>query len=383
VSARLASLVRKEFTQTLRDIPIVLLVIYTFAEILLCGWALTMDVKHIPTAVLDRDNSPASRTLIARFRQAESFALDFYPVDESELEALIDSGQAALGLVIPPGLGSDLSGGRPASIQVLADGTQSNAALLSLGYVERIVRRYSSAIEVARMSAGPPVIQAREGSLPSVINQVRAWYLPEMRYIHFNAVSMVSLAVVMVGVLLAAAGIVREKESGTLEQLMVTPIRPAELIFAKIAPLVLLEIVGLLIGVLLSFLVFGVAPHGNPVATLALFVALSTLAFLASAGIGIWIATYALNLMQALMLAFFVLFPVMFLSGTITPVSAMPVWLQWLAYASPMTHYLSLALSIFLKGAGIPLVWPHVLALAVFTATILAIALKRFRHSLA
>ena len=383
MSARLASLVRKEFTQTLRDIPIVLLVIYTFAEILLCGWALTMDVKHIPTAVLDRDNSPASRTLIARFRQAESFALDFYPADESELEALIDSGRAALGLVIPPGLGSDLSGGRPASIQVLADGTQSNAALLSLGYVERIVRRYSSAIEVARMSAGPPVIQAREGSLPSVINQVRAWYLPEMRYIHFNAVSMVSLAVVMVGVLLAAAGIVREKESGTLEQLMVTPIRPAELIFAKIAPLVLLEIVGLLIGVLLSFLVFGVAPHGNPVATLALFVALSTLAFLASAGIGIWIATYALNLMQALMLAFFVLFPVMFLSGTITPVSAMPVWLQWLAYASPMTHYLSLALSIFLKGAGIPLVWPHVLALAAFTATILAIALKRFRHSLA
>src|SRR3990172_8284843 len=127
-----------------------------------------------------------------------------------------------------------------------------------------------------------------------------------MRYIHFNAVSMVSLAVVMVGVLLAAAGIVREKETGTLEQLMVTPIRPVELILAKVAPMVLLEIAGLLIGMLLSYLVFGVAPHGNPAATLALFVALSTLAFIASAGIGVWIATYARNLMQALLLAFFV-----------------------------------------------------------------------------
>src|SRR3990172_4788046 len=204
-----------------------------------------------------------------------------------------------------------------------------------------------------------------------------------MRYIHFNAVSMVSLAVVMVGILLAAAGIVREKEAGTLEQLMVTPIRPAELILAKVVPMVLLEVVGLLIGILLSFLVFGVAPHGNPAGTLLLFVALSTLAFVASAGIGICIATYARTLMQALLLSFFILFPVMFLSGTITPVSAMPQWLQWLAYASPMTHYLSLALGTFLKGARMVVVWPHVLALAAFTAAILAIALARFRRSLA
>ena len=383
MGTRLASLIRKEFTQTFRDLPIVVLVIYVFAEILLCGWALTMDVKHIPTAVLDRDNSPASRALIEDFRQADSFTLDFYPADESELEALIASGQAALGLIIPQGLGRDLSANRPASIQVLADGTQSNAALLSLGYVEQIVRRYSSEIEVGRLSASPAAVLATAGGIPSVVNNVRAWYLPEMRYIHFNAVSMVSLAVVMVGILLAAAGIVREKEAGTLEQLMVTPIRPAELILAKVVPMVLLEVVGLLIGILLSFLVFGVAPHGNPAGTLLLFVALSTLAFVASAGIGIWIATYARTLMQALLLSFFILFPVMFLSGTITPVSAMPQWLQWLAYASPMTHYLTLGLSIFLKGVGLVVVWPHVFALAAFTAAILAIALARFRRSLA
>lgn len=381
MSARLKPLIHKEFIQTFRDVPIVILVIYVFAEIILCGWALTMDVKHIPTAALDRDNSPASRALIERFKQAESFAVDFYPADEAELEQLLDAGQAALGLVIPPDLGRDLAAGRPAQIQVLADGTQTNPALLSLSYVQQIVRGYSFEIEVQRLTQSGQ--QVAYNNLPSVINNVRAWYLPEMRYIHFNMVSMVSLSVVMVGVLLAAAGIVREKETGTLEQLMVTPIRPFELILAKVVPMVVLEIVGLLIGIGLSFFVFGVAPHGNPFGSLSLFIALSTLAFLASAGIGIWIATYARNLMQALLMAFFILFPMMFLSGTITPVSAMPVWLQWISFLSPMTHYLSLALNIFLKGVGLSVTWTHAIILTAFTAFILWIALRRFRRSLA
>jgi ABC-2 type transport system permease protein len=379
MSTRLRALVRKEFIQTLRDVPIVMLVLYSFAEIVLCGWALSMDVKHTPTAVLDRDNSPGSRALVERFRQADSFKVDFYPADEAELERLLDTGQAALGLIIPPGLGRDLAGTRPASIQVLVDGTQPNSALLSLGYVQQIVRRYSSEIEVARLNqSGQPAASG----LPGVVNRVRAWYLPEMQYIHFNMVSMVALAVVMLGTLLAAAAIVREKESGTLEQLMVTPIRPLELMFAKVMPMVALEVVGLGIGTALGYVVFGVAPHGNRLAALGLFFALSTLAFLASAGIGIWIATVARNLLQALLIAFFVLFPMMFLSGTITPVTAMPMWLQWISFLSPMRHYLSLALSVFLKATSLSVVWPHAAALAGFTVVILGIGLARFRRSL-
>lgn len=379
MNTRLRALIRKEFIQTLRDIPIVVLVLYTFAEIVLCGWALTMDVRHLPTAVLDRDQSPASRALVERFRQAESFDVAFYPADEGELERLLDTGQATLGLIIPPDLGRDLAGGRPASIQALADGTQSNTTLLALGYVQQIARRYSSEIEVARLDR----MGTQVGGLPSVVNQIRAWYLPGMTYIHFNLVAMVTLAVVMLGTLLAAAAIVREKETGTLEQLMVTPIRPTELILAKLIPMVVLEISGLGIGVSLGYLVFGVSPHGNPTAVLALFFALSTLAFLASAGIGVWIATVARNLMQALMISFFILFPMMFLSGTITPVTAMPEWLQWISILSPMRHYLTLALSLFLKGAGMRVVWPQVAMLAAFTVTILGIAVVRFRRSLA
>lgn len=382
MNARLKSLIRKEFIQTFRDAPMVFLVIYVFAEILLCGWALTMDVKHVPTAVLDRDNSPQSRALIERFRQAESFAVDFYPADETELERLLDSGQAALGLVIPPRFSRDLAAGRRTQIQVLADGTQTNPALLSLGYVNQVVRGYSSEIEIQRLNQSGG--QVAYDNLPSVINNVRAWYLPEMRFIHFMVVSMVSLAVVMLGVLMAAAGIVREKESGTLEQLMVTPIRPVELILAKIVPMLVLEMIGLLIGIALSLLVFGVSPHGvNPFWTLVSFVALSTLALLASAGIGIWIATHARNLMQALMLAFFVIFPMMFLSGTLTPIAAMPNWLQSLSFLNPMTHYLQLALNIFLKGVNLSVTWSHAIILAAFTVAILWIALRRFRRSLA
>ncbi len=379
MTTRLLSLIRKEFIQTFRDIPIVILVLYTFAEILLCGWAVTMEVRHIPAAVLDRDNSPASRALIKRFDQGQNFHLDFYPSNEAEVERLLDSGQTMLGIVIPSGLDRDLAAGRPANIQVLVDGTQSSAALLSLGYINEIVRRYSSKIEITHLNRSGESLRG----FPGVVNNVRAWYLPELRYIHYGMVSMVTLAVVLLGIRLASAAIVREKESGTLEQLMVTPIRPWELILAKVIPMIVLEVGGLLLGVILSFFVFGVAPHGNPIKTLSLFIALSTLAFLATVGIGIWIATYARNQMQALLLTFFVLFPMMFLSGTITPVAAMPNWLQWLSFLSPMRHYLSLSLGIFLKGLSLELLWPHVLALAGFTILILWIGLLRFHRSLA
>lgn len=378
MSTRLLAIIRKEFLQTFRDIPIVALVIYSFAEIILCGWAVTMEIRHIPTAVLDRDNSPASRALLQQFERSSNFHLDFYPTGEQEVERLLNSGEALVGIIIPPGLSRDVLAGKPANIQVLVDGAQSNAALLSIGYVNEIVRRYSSEIQLTRLNRSGKSLRG----LPAIINNVRAWYLPELRYIHYGMVSMVTLAVVLLGIRLASASIIREKESGTLEQLMVTPITPFELILAKVIPMIVLEIGGLLIGVTLSFIVFGVAPHGNPIATLSLFIALSTLAFLATVGIGIWIATYARNQIQALLLTFFVLFPMMFLSGTITPVSAMPIWLQWLSFVSPMRHYLALALGIFIKGLGVTVVWPHALTLASFTVLILWIGLRRFRHSL-
>lgn len=380
MSTRLFSLIRKEFIQTMRDVPVVMLVLYIFAEIVLCGWSLTMDIKHIPTAVLDRDQTQTSRELVSRFSHAENFRVDYYPQDEAELDRIMDSGKITLGLIIPAGLGQDIVAGKPVEFQAIVDGTQPNASLITLGYVQRIAGQYSANILVERLERSE--LAATSGGLPSVTNRLRAWYVPGMTYIHFSMVSMITLAVVMLGILLTAASIVREKEAGTLEQLMVTPIRPIELILAKVLPMVVLELGGLAIGLALSYLIFGVAPHGVPAVTLALFFALSTLAFLVSAGIGIWIATMVKSLQQALMLSFFILFPVLFLSGSLTPVSAMPVWLQWISFFSPMRHYLSLALSLFLKGVGMKVVWPHVGLLAAFTFLIVLVAMMRFRRSL-
>lgn len=377
---RLRALVRKELIQTLRDVPIVVLSLYIFAEIVLCGWALTMDVRHVPTAVVDRDQTPASRDLVRRFRAVDAFALDRYPAGEAELERLLDTGEVSLGIVIPAGFGGSLAGGRPAEVQALLDGTETNASLLTMGYVLQVVRDYSAGIEVERLER---TAAGALSGLPRVVNEIRAWYLPGMTYIHFIMVSMVTLAVFMLGVVLAAAAIMREKEAGTLEQIMVTPTRPLELVAAKILPMVLLEVVGLAIGLVLSYAFFGVSQRGpNPAWTLALFFALSILAFLASAGIGVWIATASRNLQQALLLAFFILFPVMFLSGTLVPVTSMPWVLERLSLLSPMRHYLTIGLDLFLKGVGMATVWPHVLVLAGFTAAVMAIGVGRFRRSL-
>lgn len=160
---------------------------------------------------------------------------------------------------------------------------------------------------------------------------------------------------------------------------MVTPIRPLELILAKLLPMVILEIFGLMIGLLIAYFVFGVSAHGNPWVTLPLFFGVSTLAFIASSGIGMWIATVAKNLQQSLMIAFLMLFPVMFLSGTLVPITSMLVWLQWVSFFSPMRHYLSVALNLFLKGTQINVVGSHVVLLAAFVIIILGIAVVRFR----
>jgi ABC-2 type transport system permease protein len=375
---RLKSLIRKEFLQTFRDVPIVLLVLYVFTEIALCGWALTMDVRHIPTAVLDRDQSAASRALLERFRQADSFKIDFVVTSELELDRLMDRGDILIGLILPPRMERDLAQGKPVTMQAIADGTQTNTALIALSYVEQITGRYSTQIQVDRLDQlGKAQTIAM---LPAVVNQIRAWYVPDMAYIHYGMISMVSLAVVMIGIQMSSASVMREKEVGTLEQLMVTPIRPLELILAKLLPMVILEIIGLIIGLLIAYFVFGVSAHGNPWVTLPLFFGLSTLAFLASSGIGMWIATVAKNLQQSLMIAFLILFPVMFLSGTLVPITSMPVWLQWVSFFSPMRHYLSIALSLFLKGTPIHVVGSHVALLAAFVIIIMGIAVARFRR---
>jgi ABC-2 type transport system permease protein len=214
-------------------------------------------------------------------------------------------------------------------------------------------------------------------ALPAVASQVRIWYNPQLEFRHFMAISMVVVAALMVGVITAAAGLVREKESGTIEQLMVTPLRSDELVAAKAAPPFAISMLALAPSLVIAK-AFGVPLAGS----LALFVGASASALAAFLSIGFFIGTLAENLQQALLLAFLVLFPLMFLSGTIVPIESTPIVMQWLSYLSPVRYYMEIALGILLKGVGLDVLWPQVAALVVTAGVLTTWSIARLRGHL-
>ncbi|HEX6303261.1 MAG TPA: ABC transporter permease [Anaerolineales bacterium] len=375
MSRRLIGLMRKEFIQFRRDKALVLLILYTFVEIAICGWALTLEVQDMPAVVYDGDRSPQSRELVRDFARLENFDLFARVQDPTEIEGLMDAGKVRLALVIPLNFGRDIQAGAPTQVQLLVDGSNSSLAGQATAITSGLVRAYNAEL-VLNSPAG-----ARLGGtalLPAVNNLVRVWYMPQMKYVHFIMLTMLTISVLILGVLLPAASIVREKEAGTFEQLMVTPIKGLELIIAKTVPMVLLKLVGLTLGVGMSLWLFDVPLRGS----LALFYGISLLMFFSSMGIGVLIGSFAQNMQQTLLVAFFIFFPVAFLSGTMVPVSNMPDFMQWLTYLSPLRYYVEATLGIFLKGVGLEILWPQAVALAVFGLALLGTGTLRLRRSL-
>jgi ABC-2 type transport system permease protein len=373
--SRLSSIIKKEFIQFFRDKALVLLVIYIFLEVAICGWALFLDVKNLPTAVYDLDKSALSREIIQKFSSTENFAVKYYLNDYKSIDKLLDSGQATLAIVIPQNFSATIMQGQTAKIQLLVDGSNSNTATLALGYASTIIRGFSESIEIKRMG----LTESQLEQIPTVSNLITAWYEPGLNVTHFVLISMVAIAALFTGVLLAAGAVIREKEAGTLEQLLVTPIKPHELLLAKILPMGILKMVGLVIGVSIAVFMFGVPVRGS----LILFLLLSTFLFFAAMGIGVYVGTISKNMQQALLLCFFILFPVMFLSGTIVPISSMPKLLQWLSYLSPLRYYMDIIIGIFLKGVGISTLWKQTLGLAVIGFLIFVISSNKFRRRIA
>lgn len=373
---RLSGLMRKEFIQFFRDKALVILIFYTFLEIALCGWALTLEVKNMPTAVYDADRSAESRALIADFARLDSFKLVEQVDSPAAIDSLMDSGEAQLALVIPANFSRNLQAGTPVQMQLLLDGSNSSIAGQALADAGGLLRDYNEQIILERVERSG---QAGHSFLPQVKNLVRIWYMPQLKYVHFIMLTMLAITVLMLGILIPAAGIVREKEAGTFEQLMITPITAAELIIAKIVPMLLVKLAGLTVGVAMSMWLFGVPLRGS----LLLFYAVSVLMFLSSSGIGVLMGAFAQNMKQVLLLAFFILFPLAFLSGTMVPISNMPPFLQWLTYLSPLRYYVEATLGIFLKGVGVDVLWPQMLGLTLYSLFFLVFSATRFRKSLA
>ena len=352
---RVRALIKKEFIQFFRYRPLVFLVIWTIAvEIAICAYAITYDVTHLSLVVQDMNGSQESRELVSRFAQTEYFDIKYAGVTVQEIEDLLDSEQVDIGIAIPPDFSRRLAQGLQSSVQILLDGSNSNAALIALGYAERIIRSYSRKIEVNRLQKTAGIGEP----LPAITNQLRSWYNPDLKSVHFVVVSMLVLGVMMIATIHPAAAVAWEKEAGTIEQLMVMPFRPWEIMVAKVAPTFVVSLGSLALALWVPWW-FEVPIRGS----LLLFFALTAIFLFSSLGWGLFLGTLAENLQQALLLAFFSIFPILVISGTLVPVESMPQPIQLLSYLSPLTYYMEIGLGIFLKGIGFDLLWRQVLAM--------------------
>jgi ABC-2 type transport system permease protein len=373
---RIAHLLIKEFLQLKRDKSARFrLLIPPIIQMLLFGYAATFEVFNVSTAMLDQDHTPESRALIAAFVHSSRFKLTTHAQTHREVEDAVASSDAQVGIVLPPGFSELLRKGQSAPIQVLVDGTNSNTALIALGYVSEIAGSFgrSYALDLAQRTGralGQPLVHIDVAR--------RYWYNPNLNSRWFFVPGVIGTLVLITIVNLTAFAIVREREVGTLEQLLVTPIRPSEFILGKTLPFFLIGLIEVSIIAGIGMLWFRVPFAGNPF----LLFAGTCLFLLSTLAIGLLISTLCKTQQQAFASNFFVLNPMFILSGFSFPISSMPQALQWLTFLDPLRYYLVIIRGTFLKGVGIDILWPQMLALATIGLTLLTISVFRFRKSL-
>lgn len=347
--ARLRGLIGKEFRQMLRD-PVVLFLIFwlTTVEVAMCTMAIGMDVRNLKLGLIDRDRSEVSRTLVEELTSADTFVLTGLYSSERGAERHLRKGDLDALVEIPPGFGARVASGRTAPFGVVVDGSNADVASRARAYIVEMTARFAQ-------QRGMGAMPAHGGVQPAV----RVWYNPDLTNTRFTALAMIAQAGFMLAILLPAAGLVREKQNGTMEQIRVTPIRAHELFIGKIIPPVTIA-TGSLFPSLLVARLLGVPMEGS----LPLFLLLNLITLLSAVSIGIFIGAITNTLQQALLTSFFSLFPLLFLSGSVTPIESMPDWLQYGIQVSPLRHSIAIVGGLFLKGAGIAELWPHAAALA-------------------
>jgi ABC-2 type transport system permease protein len=374
MGTRIWPIIRKEFIHIFRD-PRTLVVMFVMPlmQLILLGYAATTDVRNVALAVFDQDRTPQSRHLIEAFVSSGQFHVARYVGGQRELASTIDAGGARAGLVIPPMYGSDLAGGRGAQVVFVLDGSDPSVASSSLSAARLIGQSEATAIQQQTL--------ARRGATTTgapLEVRTRVWYNPDMASAVFMIPGLIGLVLQLQATLLTASAVVRERERGTIEQLIVTPIRPYELIIGKILPY---AIVALLITVevmLFGTLWFHVPIQGSPL----LLLAIAALFLVSALGVGLLISTIANTQQEAFLLTFLTLLPSVFLSGFIYPIAAMPWLLQLLSGAIPLTYFLIVVRGIVIKGVDLPTLMPQVNALAVFGAVLITLASLRFRKRL-
>jgi len=381
---RIVEIIKKDFRQALREPRMrVLLVGPPILQLIIFGFAVNLDVENSPIGWLDADRTPVSRNLREAFEGSRYFAVAAYPATDAEVQDLLDRGEVRAVIRILPGFGRDLARGRQTTVQILVDGTNSNTAAIVSNYISRVVGQYSREIMrqqqrdlLARRSAYDP--DPIRLAVPGLDVQPRVWFNPHL-YSRFYFVPGVIVNIVgLVTIMLTAMSIVREKELGTMEQLMVTPIRPMELMVGKLLPFALVGILEVILVTSAALLVFQVPFRG----TAAMLLVSAGLFLMTTLGIGLFLSTISSTQQQAMMASFFFFLPAFMLSGFAFPIRNMPLVVQWLTYLNPVRYFIEIVRGVFLKGVGVEILWPQMLALLAYGILILVFSTLRFHKRL-
>jgi ABC-2 type transport system permease protein len=368
---RVRELVRKEFIQLFRDRknrP--LLVIAPLIQLILFGYVVTTDVRDITVGVIDQARTPESRRLIEAFDGNPTFRITEVVQAPKELERLLLKRRVDIGLQIPPDVSERIRTGETAEVQVLVDGSMSNMAAVRIAYSVNVLDTFNS--QLLRE------LHRRRIDFGEIDGRVRTWYNPNLDSQYYYVPGIVAFLVMLLSLLFTSMAVVREKEAGTMEQLIVTPLKATEFILGKTIPFILIAQGQMILVILFARLWFQIPMAGSG----PLLLAASSIFLLSTLGIGLLISTVSRTQQQAMMTNFFFILPFFMLSGFVFPIANMPTLVQWLTHLNPLSHFLIIIRGVFLKGTGFAILWPQFLELAVLGGVVFAVAVWRFRTRL-
>jgi ABC-2 type transport system permease protein len=372
---RLRHLIWKEFIQVLRDKKLRLFIFLPpIIQLIAYGYAINFDIKHVPTAIYDQSRSAESRHLISRFTSSDYFAIKDFIHTEAELRRLIDENLVTMVLRIPYDFARQIKSDQSASVQVVVDATDSNAALIVGRYASTVIADFSLTILQERLAR----LGAVQVKSPVTIEQ-RAWYNINLSSRYSFVPGVIAMVVMLVSLMLTALAVVREKEIGTIEQILVSPIRPVEFMLGKTIPFIVISLLDMVVIILVGVFWFEVPLRGS---LLVLFLGAITFLF-NSVGLGLFISTVASTQQQAMMAGTFFFTPAILLSGLIFPIPNMPPFFQYLTYLDPLRYFVVVVQGIFLRGDGLAVLWPQMAGMAVLGLTLLTLSVLRFQKRLA
>ncbi|MFA6142890.1 MAG: ABC transporter permease [Candidatus Omnitrophota bacterium] len=372
---RILAILHKEFLQVFRD-PRMKMVIFVspVVQLLIFGYAATMDITNIPTAVFDRDNTRQSRDITRLFSYSKYFDIERYLTTEKQQSDVINKTQVYGVIKFDRGFARDVTGNKPGEMQLVLDGTDSNAAQIIMGYANQIMNDYNySALQDRAV-----IMTGNDAAFSKVDLRERRWFNENLESKNYYLPGVIALIVSIMALLLSSMAIVREKEIGTMEQLIVSPIKPIELILGKLTPFAIIACTQVVLITAIGVLWFHVPIRGSMILLFS-----ATLIYLMTAlGIGLFISTVSATQQEAMMSVFLFYFPATLLSGFAYPIANMPQVIQWITYLNPMRYYLVILRYIFLKGVGVTILWDEILSLAVMGVCIITLSSMRFQKNL-